>query len=152
MRALAHGRRVVWASFLKTAFSGETELLRRWEGFRFFGAEFTHPLFYPESGRPSPEAVAEDQDRLLAEVAEAVRRDVPFLLVMDEVLNAVAGGFLAEGRLKEALAGMPEGTEVVLTGRPCPDWLREAAHLVTRFEEERHYFRAGVPGREGIEW
>lgn len=152
MRALGHGRRVVWAAFLKTALSGETEVLKRFAGCRLVGAEFTHPLFYPESCRPSSEAVAKDQERLLAEVDGAVRRDMPFLVVMDEVLNALAGGFLTEGRLREVLAGMAEGTEVVLTGRPCPDWLREGADLVTRFEEERHYFRAGVPGREGIEW
>ncbi len=46
----------------------------------------------------------------------------------------------------------PNGLEIVLTGGPkAHDQVIEAADLVTQMVEVKHYYRQGVPAREGIE-
>jgi cob(I)alamin adenosyltransferase len=42
--------------------------------------------------------------------------------------------------------------EVVLTGRQAPPELVEMADLVTEMRPLKHYYKAGVPARRGIEW
>ena len=57
--------------------------------------------------------------------------------------------------LDEALSLLdkrPENTEIVMTGRRAPRELVERAGLVTSMEKVKHFFDAGVPAREGIEF
>ena len=57
--------------------------------------------------------------------------------------------------LDEALSLLdkrPENTEIVMTGRRAPRELAERAALVTSMEKVKHFFDAGVPAREGIEY
>jgi cob(I)alamin adenosyltransferase len=41
--------------------------------------------------------------------------------------------------------------ELVLTGRNAHERVIEAADLVTEMREVKHYYKAGVPARVGIE-
>jgi cob(I)alamin adenosyltransferase len=41
---------------------------------------------------------------------------------------------------------------LVLTGRYAPPEIVERAHLVTEMREIKHPYKAGVKGREGIEY
>jgi cob(I)alamin adenosyltransferase len=45
----------------------------------------------------------------------------------------------------------PDTVELVLTGRYAHERIIEAADLVTEMREIKHYYRKGVPAREGIE-
>ncbi len=45
----------------------------------------------------------------------------------------------------------PDGLELVFTGRGAPQRVMDRADLVTEMKEIKHYFRQGVPAREGIE-
>ena len=45
----------------------------------------------------------------------------------------------------------PATVELVLTGRDAHEEVISAADLVTEMQEIKHYYRAGVPSREGIE-
>jgi cob(I)alamin adenosyltransferase len=41
--------------------------------------------------------------------------------------------------------------ELIMTGRNAHEMVIEAADLVTEMREIKHYYKAGIPAREGIE-
>jgi len=51
----------------------------------------------------------------------------------------------------ELLKSKPDTMEIIITGRNVPKEILDAADLVTEMKEIKHYFRDGVPAREGIE-
>lgn len=74
------------------------------------------------------------------------------LVVLDEFNTSVTLGLLPEGAPQRILAAKHALTELVATGRDCPPDLLDAADLVTEVREVRHYFRKGVPAREGFDF
>ena len=87
-----------------------------------------------------------------ADTVAAVEKYHAKLLVMDEVLDAVAIGMLSDEELAEFLRNRPEDLEVVMTGRaptPCTDPL---ADYITRMEKVRHPFDKGLNARKGVEF
>ncbi|GFO66989.1 cob(I)alamin adenolsyltransferase/cobinamide ATP-dependent adenolsyltransferase [Geomonas limicola] len=73
------------------------------------------------------------------------------LVILDEVNGAVSMGLLPVEDLLELMAGKPGHVELVLTGRNAHEKVMEAADLVTEMREVKHYYKAGVPSRIGIE-
>ena len=87
-----------------------------------------------------------------ADTVAAVEKYHAKLLVLDEVLDAVAIGMLSDEELAEFLRNRPEDLEVVMTGRaptPCTDPL---ADYITRMEKVRHPFDKGLNARKGVEF
>jgi cob(I)alamin adenosyltransferase len=73
------------------------------------------------------------------------------LVVLDEINGAVGFGLVDVEQVLELINLKPETTELVLTGRNAHEKVIEAADLVTEMREIKHYFKAGVPARTGIE-
>jgi len=73
------------------------------------------------------------------------------LVILDEVNGAVSMGLLPVEDLLELMAGKPGHVELVLTGRNAHEKVIEAADLVTEMREVKHYYKAGVKSRTGIE-
>ncbi|MBJ6799339.1 cob(I)yrinic acid a,c-diamide adenosyltransferase [Geomonas propionica] len=73
------------------------------------------------------------------------------LVILDEVNGAVSMGLLPVERLLELMAAKPQHVELVLTGRNAHEKVIEAADLVTEMREIKHYYKAGVDARVGIE-
>ena len=73
------------------------------------------------------------------------------LFICDEINGAVGFGLIDVEQVLELIAGKPEKTELVLTGRNAHELVIEAADLVTEMCEIKHYYKAGVPARTGIE-
>jgi len=73
------------------------------------------------------------------------------MLILDELNTACALGVIPLDRVHQLMDLKPDGLELVLTGRGAPKSVIEKADLVTEMKEIRHYFRQGVPAREGIE-
>ena len=74
------------------------------------------------------------------------------MVIMDEIAVAIWFGIVDLERVLGVLENRPDGVELILTGRRAPEGLIEAADLVTEMQEIRHYYRDGVPAREGIEF
>ena len=68
-----------------------------------------------------------------------------------ELNGAVGFGLIDIEQVMELVAARPMKTEVVITGRNAHERLIEAADLVTEMREVKHYYKAGVPARTGIE-
>lgn len=96
------------------------------------------------------------EDVRLAEVAlERVRQAMTGgeydLVILDEVNGAVSFGLLSVDAILGLLAEKPACVELVLTGRNADARIIAAADLVTEMREVKHYYKAGVPARVGIE-
>lgn len=73
------------------------------------------------------------------------------LFICDEINGAVGFGLIDVEQVLELISLKPEQVEMVLTGRNAHERVIEAADLVTEMREVKHYYKAGVPARTGIE-
>lgn len=73
------------------------------------------------------------------------------LVILDEINGAIGFGLISVGDVLELLSIRPAAVELVLTGRNADPKIIEAADLVTEMVEIKHYYKAGVPARIGIE-
>ena len=79
--------------------------------------------------------------------------DLVDMLVLDESLYALGSGILERQELEQLMAqARGQGRHLVLSGRNAPDWLVEAADLVTSMTEIKHPWRTGVKAAPGIEF
>jgi cob(I)alamin adenosyltransferase len=102
--------------------------------------------------RDNPDA----EDILLARQALETARDALTggrydLVILDEINGAVSFGLLSVNQVLELMGMKPANVELVLTGRNAHEKIIEAADLVTEMREIKHYYKAGVPARIGIE-
>jgi cob(I)alamin adenosyltransferase len=73
------------------------------------------------------------------------------LVILDEINGAVSMGLVPVEALLELMRAKPPQVELVLTGRNADEKVIEAADLVTEMREIKHYYKAGVKSRIGIE-
>lgn len=73
------------------------------------------------------------------------------LVILDEINGAVFIGLIPIEDLLELMRTKPQHVELVLTGRNADARVIEAADLVTEMHEIKHYYKAGVQSRIGIE-
>lgn len=99
---------------------------------------------------PDPEDVQAARDALLLARARLEGGGCD-ILILDEICGAIDLGLLSLTDVMELIALKPPGTELVLTGRNAPSELIDRADLVTEMREVKHYYKAGVPARIGIE-
>ncbi len=89
--------------------------------------------------------------RGLARARETVADTSLSLVVLDEIVTAVYFTLVTLDDVMDLMAARHPGLELVLTGRYAPSLLIEKCDLVTEMKELRHYYKAGVEARKGIE-
>ncbi len=153
VRAAGHGLKVLFVQFFKedSAPSGEKEFFRRpGSGIELVRSNQRHPMF--TGGRTDIKAVRESVTDAFVLAKEKVARGGFELLVLDEVMSAVNGGWIGVDEMIDFLGKRPPGLEVVLTGRNAPVELVRAADYVTEMLKIKHPYDAGTPARKGIEF
>ena len=152
VRACGHDWPVVLSQFLKGSTTGELKILRTLEHYHIVEApQRTMKFVFQMDEAEKAECRAQVQQHFRDTVA-AVEKYHAKLLVMDEVLDAVALGMLDDEKLAEFLKNRPEELEVVMTGReptPCVDPLCD---YITRMTKVRHPFDQGLNARLGVEF
>ena len=97
-----------------------------------------------------------DQDKLEAEHAlekiRALYKEDYFLIVADEIVNAMNLGLIDGASVRDLVTTCPSATHLILTGRNAPEWLIERADLVSEVKEVKHYFKKGVDAVEGLDY
>jgi cob(I)alamin adenosyltransferase len=73
------------------------------------------------------------------------------LVILDEINGAIGFGLITVDEVLLLLEAKPSDVELVLTGRNAHERIMAAADLVTEMREVKHYYKAGVPARTGIE-
>jgi len=74
------------------------------------------------------------------------------MVVLDEILTAVACNLVNVSDVLILIRAAAEKTELVLTGRSAPSEVIDEADLVTEMQAVKHYYDRGVTAREGIEF
>lgn len=163
-RSLLLGERVVWVAFYKQESWGlaEAKLKEKFSNLdmKFVGKGFrigkkTAPV--GNKGHVVVDTASEDEHRMAAEqglelVQEKLEGTEPcFLLVMDEVLNAVSEGLLESKQVMEVLKKRGN-THVVLTGRGASKEIVEAADLVTECKKIKHPYDMGMLAVHGLDY
>jgi cob(I)alamin adenosyltransferase len=110
-----------------------------------------------QTGRPgwvNTKDITEDRQaaqEALVQAQELLTSGEYDLFICDEINGAVGFGLIDVEQVLELINQKPEKTELVLTGRNAHERVIEAADLVTEMREIKHYYKAGVPARIGIE-
>lgn len=73
------------------------------------------------------------------------------IVVADEINTCHHFRLLSLDDLRGLIARRPADVELVFTGRRCPPEILALADLVVEMKEVKHYYRAGVSARDGIE-
>lgn len=148
LRAWGHERRVAVLQFMKADPTwGEIVALRRL-GIDVVQSGVDH---WVRAGRVS----AEDRAAGMAGFRRA--RDLVMsgrfdLVVLDEIWTALFFDLVPLADVLALMRDKPAHVELVMTGRRAPEEAIAAADLVTEMRPVKHYFDAGVPAREGIEY
>ncbi|MDR2054588.1 MAG: cob(I)yrinic acid a,c-diamide adenosyltransferase [Desulfovibrio sp.] len=147
LRAMGHGMTVAFGQFMKRDNqSGEQRVLKRLLGTLFFvGGE---GFFRHEKDRARHRAAAL---RTLAWGKNVLSG--ADMLVLDETLYALGAALLTQEEVANlADASGARDRHLVLSGRNAPDWLIQAADIVTEMREIKHPCRNGVVAAPGIEF
>lgn len=148
LRAVGRGLKVCFFQFIKGGGPYGEHLV---------AAKLAPLLTITQTGRPgwvNQQDIGEDR-RLAQEAFEQAKELLTSgeydLLVLDEINGAVGFGLIDVEQVLELIRLRPNGVELVLTGRNAHERVIEAADLVTEMREVKHFFKAGVPARIGIE-
>lgn len=74
------------------------------------------------------------------------------MLILDEVHNAIGLDLLSVMEVLEVVDTLPEGMDVVLTGRDARQEFIDRADIVSEVKEIKHVYNVGVKGKKGVEW
>lgn len=148
LRAVGRGLKVCVFQFIKGGGPYGEHLVEDWL------APYFTIIHTGRSGWVNTKDISED--RLLAQKALEQARELLSsgdydLFVCDEINGAVGFGLIDVEQVLELIRLKPECVELVLTGRNADERIIEAADLVTEMREIKHYYKAGVPARLGIE-
>jgi len=147
-RALGHNMRVGIVQFIKGACStGEETFFRRFPDeveYHVMGDGFTWDTQNLEQDIASAEAGWEVCKRLLSDpTIDAV--------LLDELNIVLKMKYLDIDTVITDLANRPDMQHVIITGRGAPDAIIEVADTVSRIDDVKHAFRAGIQAQKGIE-
>ena len=169
LRALGAGKSVYVMQFMKSRVYSEHNILPQFAP-RLTLETTGKPFFVAEEGMLSEEqrtslgdvvvfgkgAPPKDYVALVETgLANAVERGKTFdVVILDELNVALRFGLLNDELAKEQLRRLQENNpaaEIICTGRGAPQWLIDAADLVTEMREVKHYYAKGIAARLGIE-
>lgn len=147
VRALGQNMVVAFGQFMKRdGQAGEQVMLAKLLGEHFFAGGLG--FLRNDADRPAHREAA----LRVLEWAQA-QLDQVDMLVLDESLYALGSGIVEQQELEQLIAAArATGRHLVLSGRNAPDWLVEAADLVTSMTEIKHPWRTGVKAAPGIEF
>jgi cob(I)alamin adenosyltransferase len=170
-RSLLNGEKVIWVAFYKQESWGlseaklkekfpNLEMLFAGKGFRIVNPEQTKGTIKLATVGESNKVVdtaSEDEHMQAAKEGLAVAQkkliEQPFLLVMDEVLNAVSEGLLDEQVVLDVLEKRG-ATHIIMTGRSGESAMRLLAgsNLVTECRKIKHPYDLGKLAVKGLDF
>jgi cob(I)alamin adenosyltransferase len=153
LRAAGHGLRVGLVQFIKGTWkTGEREALKRFPEIEHVvsGDGFT----WDTQDCGGDTASAQRGWAKAIEMIEAARADDTryHLIVLDEINIALRYGYLDADEVARVLRDKPRELSIVVTGRDAPDAVIAVADTVTRMENIKHAFDAGIKARRGVDF
>jgi len=154
VRAAGFGLKVLFVQFFKedSAPSGEKSFFRNLasETVTVLRSNCRHPFF--TAGKTDEKAVTEAICATFEKVRQIVSEGGLDLLVLDEVISVLRGGWIPLEEFIDFVESRPSGLEVVLTGRDAPPELVRLADYVTEMLKIKHPFDEGINARRGVDF
>ncbi|MBP7734611.1 MAG: cob(I)yrinic acid a,c-diamide adenosyltransferase [Spirochaetes bacterium] len=148
-RASGSGLRTIVIQFMKGLPTGELEAASKTGGLvtieRYGSRRFCRPD--DDSFEEHRKYTIEGYERARQIIADALYD----IVILDEIITAATFKLLTDSDILALCDSLHENTELVMTGRGASDALIGRADLVTEMREIKHYYRAGVAPRRGIE-
>jgi cob(I)alamin adenosyltransferase len=147
LRAAGAGLKVFIGQFVKGSPTSEHKAI----------AKFAPAITVKQFGKKSfirriPDAddmkLAQEGFRVMRKIVASRKYD---LVILDEIAAANKYGLVEVEQVLDLIREKPASVELVLTGRNADKRLIKAADLVTEMKEVKHYYKAGLPARVGIE-
>jgi cob(I)alamin adenosyltransferase len=153
IRAAGHGLRVGLVQFIKGTWkTGEKEALKRFPEIEHVvsGDGFT----WNTQDRAQDIASARRGWEQAIAMIEAARVDPGryHLVILDELNIALRYDYLPADEVAAVLRGKPRELSILVTGRDAPQAVIDAADTVTRMENVKHAFDAGIKARRGVDF
>jgi cob(I)alamin adenosyltransferase len=132
---------------------GELRALRgKFPNLKIHRYQQVHPIFWK---RKSNDAVWKKLNReikkSLEDLEKEIRKDYD-LIVLDEILNLLDLGAISKDFILKIMEKKNSKTEVVLTGRRCPLYLKRRADYLMEIKNLKHPYQKKIPARKGIEY
>lgn len=152
LRSVSYRLKVLFFQFIKGSWmSGEVEALKKLSPFieLIRGGEGFVGIVDDRLPREVHEKAARES---LDKVTKRLVSGEYDVVILDEVIGAVAGNLLTVKDLLELIKAKPGYTDLILTGRNAPKELIEVADLVTEMKEIKHPFQKGLFAKRGIDY
>lgn len=150
VRALGAGKTVMFCQFLKGRNSCELEGLGKL-GIKVVRAECSAKFMF-ELSEIELDELKRGHKLCFDKISAQIMASEADLVVLDEILDAVNAGIIAESELVELIKRRPPHVELVLTGRnPCADLIGLSDYF-TEFVMRKHPYNNKIPARLGIEF
>ncbi len=147
-RALGHDMHVGIVQFIKGAFStGEESFFRRFPNevdYHVMGDGFT----WDTQNLAQDIASAEAGWAVCQKLLQDPKVDI---VLLDELNIVLKMHYLDIDTVLADIANRPAMQHVIITGRGAPDAVIDAADTVSRIDDVKHAFRAGIQAQKGIE-
>lgn len=149
VRAAGHGWKVGIFQFLKDVNTGEFHTVsKNLPGIDIYAFGPTGRVTFNSNKTEEDRIRAEEGWRYLEQAAPGYD-----LLLIDELLPAIDMGLVQKEKVLKWLDCKPGHLDVFITGRYVPEEIARRAHLISRIQQEKHWYRdMGIIAREGIEF
>lgn len=148
LRASGYGKKIFIGQFIKGMKYGELESVKKFSD-TITLKQFGRDCFIYNDPEPEDIQIARDGWNLVNKILSENKMDI---LILDEIGIAIHYKLISTNEVADFMKRKPANMELILTGRNIPEELFELADLVTEMKEMKHYYKADVPAREGIEF
>jgi len=154
VRAAGQGLKVLFVQFFKEddAPSGEKSFFNEFAHDRVtvLRSNCKHPFFTGD--KTDDDGVAESIKKTFESVKASIAEGGIDLLVLDEIMAVLTGGWIPLGEFLDFIEARPLGLEVALTGRDAPSELVSISDYVTEMLKIKHPFDEGITARRGFDF
>lgn len=147
LRALGSGARVIIIQFMKSPKVYGEQMMAEKIGIKI--ESYGLPKFVHR--KPEKDDI-EAVKKALKRAREVIQSGEWDLVILDEICVALGFKMIEIEEVKKLIKIKASNTELVLTGRYCPEELFELADYVTEMREIKHPYQKGVIARKGIEY
>jgi cob(I)alamin adenosyltransferase len=149
IRASGHGFKTCFIQFMKDYPYGEIIALEQYKD-SITLLRFGNDNFVFKKQAPS-ENDLDSAERGMQAAGEAITSGKYDIVVLDELCVAIYFKLLSTEKVLEWIDRKPDGLELIITGRYCPQPIINRADLVTEMKEVKHYYSRNIKARKGIE-